>query len=559
MRELRKAMKETNAIWSYLLVLIGSGVCAWCSIEVLTCISNAVENYKNPMPWINKILAIYLLQIIFTSLVGLGYRLSCGLATTIWSDVAYHVLHADYAYFTKVSPSEIQSVAQKAPQVARIPQTVIRMINNFVRFLIAFVAIIRVNKNTAIPMVLIVSIAAVILYYWFKKWGEYDEEADKYLDERNKHLYQITSGFQEARSFKGAIKYHSDKLHSSDTAMLCTIKKRRIADDAIDLTWTVSDAIIKFALLSYGILGLNSGTIHLSTTVMTLILYADNVAQPIFNMVGVMDEVSPLLVAAKKVDELLLVKPELIDGKNELDEFTSDISFNDVSFNYEGSTGGLKNINLTIHKGEKIGICGKSGCGKSTLISLIPRFYDVDSGSIKLDGIDIRNLRRDAILKHVGMVGQSPYIFDGTIEENISYGRPGEIIPHDEIVEAAKKAAIYDFIVSRPDGFDTVVGERGLKLSGGQQQRIALARIFLANPEILLLDEATSALDNESESIIQETLEAFKDRTIIAVAHRLSTIKDYDRIVVMDDCKIVDIGTHDELIESSETYRRLQK
>ena len=215
----------------------------------------------------------------------------------------------------------------------------------------------------------------------------------------------------------------------------------------------------------------------------------------------------------------------------------------------------IDRLNLSIRPGETIALVGPSGGGKSTTCSLLPRFYDVSSGSITIDGQDIRTVTQESLRRSIGLVQQDVYLFDGTLRENIAYGRPGAT--DDEIMEAARRANIHEFISSLPEGYDTVVGERGGRLSGGQKQRVAIARVFLKDPAILILDEATSALDNESEGAVQESLERLAaDRTTIIIAHRLSTIKNADEIATVERGKVVERGTHDELLARGGTYAR---
>ena len=230
------------------------------------------------------------------------------------------------------------------------------------------------------------------------------------------------------------------------------------------------------------------------------------------------------------------------------------VSFEDVSFHYsDDDTLVLSNVSFQIPAGKSIALAGPSGSGKTTICSLLPRFYDVSSGRITIDGKDIRDLTLDSLRNQIGIVQQDVYLFCGTIKENIAYGKPGASM--EEIIDAAKKANIHDFIESLPDGYDTFVGERGTRLSGGQKQRISIARVFLKNPPILILDEATSALDNESERWIQQSLEILaKDRTTITIAHRLSTIQGADEILVIADNGIAERGTHEELIEKNGIY-----
>ncbi|MCI4626740.1 MAG: ATP-binding cassette domain-containing protein [Candidatus Magnetoovum sp. WYHC-5] len=244
-------------------------------------------------------------------------------------------------------------------------------------------------------------------------------------------------------------------------------------------------------------------------------------------------------------------------GTQKLDKFTNGITFVNVSFSYLASSSlVINNVSIHIETNELLAIVGPSGAGKTTFVSLIPRFYDVLSGSIKIDGVDIREYKLEDLRSLMGIVSQDIMLFNDTIKENISFGKPNA--DFKSIKEAAALAYADEFIDKLPDGYDTVIGERGLNLSGGQRQRIAIARAILKNPPILILDEATSSLDSVSESLVQQALEKLmKNRTTIVIAHRLSTIKNANRIVVIEDGMVKDIGKHDELITINETYMKL--
>ena len=231
------------------------------------------------------------------------------------------------------------------------------------------------------------------------------------------------------------------------------------------------------------------------------------------------------------------------------------IRYRDVSFSYDNSTHVFKDINVSIEAGKTVALVGPSGGGKTTFCSLLPRFYDVTHGSVMIDGQDVRDVTLKSLRSTIGIVQQDVYMFGGTIRDNIAYGKPKAT--DAQVVEAAKSANIHEFIMSLEEGYETNVGERGVRLSGGQKQRIAIARVFLKNPKILILDEATSALDNESERHIQASLEKLsKDRTTIVIAHRLSTIRNADEIIVMGTDGIQERGTHEELIRKGGTYAR---
>jgi len=289
------------------------------------------------------------------------------------------------------------------------------------------------------------------------------------------------------------------------------------------------------------------------------ILYVNIIMKPIERLNNFAEQLQRGAVSFDRFMEILDIEPEINDRHDaySLKKVNGEIEIKNIKFRYTNDGPIiLDGISISIKAGEYIAIVGESGAGKSTLASLIPRFYELDSGTIKIDGHDIMRLKQRFLRENIGIVQQNVFLFDGTIRENIIYGN--QDATEQELIEAAKNANILEFIQSCPDGFDTLTGERGVKLSGGQKQRIAIARVFLKNPPILILDEATSSLDNESESLIQEALERLaKNRTTLVIAHRLSTIKKVDRIFVMKQGKIVEQGTHRQLIEKDGYYNSL--
>jgi ATP-binding cassette subfamily B protein len=279
---------------------------------------------------------------------------------------------------------------------------------------------------------------------------------------------------------------------------------------------------------------------------------------PVQNLTRLVNFTTRAMTAAERVFEILDMAPEIVDGDNAqpMPHVEGKVEFKDVVFGYDKHRPVLKGVDLKVEPGEMIGLVGHSGAGKSTLINLLMRFYDVDSGAILVDGVDLRNIQRDDVRRQIGVVLQEPYLFHGTIFDNIAYGKP-EATPA-EIMAAAKAAYAHDFIVSFPDGYDTLVGERGTRLSGGERQRISIARAILHDPRILILDEATASVDTQTEQQIQNALKNLvKGRTVFAIAHRLSTLRNANRLVVMDAGKIAEIGTHDELLEKRGTFYKL--
>ena len=290
------------------------------------------------------------------------------------------------------------------------------------------------------------------------------------------------------------------------------------------------------------------------------ILYISMFLDPINRFVTLFEQFQDGMSGFTRFHEVMVEEPELDEGKIELEDIRGDIVFDNVSFGYGQDEDNkhfvISGLNLSIEAGKTLALVGPSGGGKSTLCHLITRFYNIDSGKITLDGIDISDIKLRSLRKNIGTVSQNIYLFDGTVRENIAYGNLDAT--EEEIIEAAKKANIHEYISTLDKGYDTEVGERGIKLSGGQRQRIAIARVFLKNPKLLILDEATSALDNVTEMQIQASLEELsRGRTVIVVAHRLSTVKNADEIVVIDASGVVEKGTHESLMEKDGEYKRL--
>lgn len=288
------------------------------------------------------------------------------------------------------------------------------------------------------------------------------------------------------------------------------------------------------------------------------LLYISIFMQPIRRLTSFIEQYQSGMAGFERFMEIMNIQPDIKDREDavELKDVKGDIEFRNVAFNYNDKKSVLSNINLKVEAGKTLALVGPSGGGKTTLCHLIPRFYEVTEGGIFIDGKNIKDLTLESLRKNIGIVHQDVFLFTGTIKENILYGNPDAT--DKEVIDAAKRANIHDFIINLPDGYDTYVGERGIKLSGGQKQRISIARVFLKNPPILILDEATSALDNATEIIIQKSLEKLSEgRTTIVVAHRLSTIKNADEIIVLTANGIEEKGSHEELIKKNGIYAKL--
>lgn len=316
--------------------------------------------------------------------------------------------------------------------------------------------------------------------------------------------------------------------------------------------------LIQVNVILAGAYMIAKGTVNVSDLV-TFLLYISVFTEPVRTLIDFTEQFQNGYTGFERFQEIMAIQPDIKDRENavELKDVRGDISFENVSFQYEENTEKVLNhIDLNVPAGSYMALVGSSGAGKSTLCSLIPRFYDVTGGSVKIDGKDIRDLTLKSLRNHIGIVQQDVYLFVGTVYDNIRYGRPDAT--REEVIEAAKNANAHDFIMSLPNGYETDIGQRGIKLSGGQKQRLSIARVFLKNPPILIFDEATSALDNESEKVVQDSLEKLaKNRTTFVIAHRLSTIKNAEKILVLTDEGIEEEGTHEELLAQNGIYEKL--
>lgn len=316
--------------------------------------------------------------------------------------------------------------------------------------------------------------------------------------------------------------------------------------------------LITIVVLVAGAVLITKGQVSV-TDLITFLLYINTFTEPVKKLINFTEQFQNGYTGYERFMEMMAVAPDIADRPNavELKNVRGDISFDNVSFHYEENTETVLNhINLDVEAGAYMALVGSSGAGKSTLCSLIPRFYDVTGGAVKIDGQDIRDVTLKSLRSQIGIVQQDVYLFVGTVMDNIRYGRPGAT--REEVVEAAKSANAHEFIMALPDGYDTDIGQRGVKLSGGQKQRLSIARVFLKNPPILIFDEATSALDNESEKVVQESLEKLaKNRTTFVIAHRLSTIRNAQKILVLTDSGIEEEGSHRELLEKDGIYAKL--
>lgn len=425
---------------------------------------------------------------------------------------------------------------------------------SIVKIVGSFVFLFLINWRLAIPLAILV----VCMFFFSLKQNRRMQQT--FLENRRKigdvnaSLQDTLAGIRVVQSFANEdierqkfYKSNHDFLKSKDDNYRCM---------GSFMSWNLFfQGMMYLTTLVFGGFLISNGLMNVGDLAMYA-LYIGIFISPIQILVELTEMMQKGLSGFRRFLDVMDTKPEIEDAKDAtpLTNVQGHVSYENVSFHYsDDDTPVLSDVSFQIEAGKSIALVGPSGSGKTTICSLLPRFYDVTEGRITIDGKDVRSLTLNGLRNQIGLVQQDVYLFCGTVRENIAYGKPDATM--DEIIDAAKKANIHDFIEELPDGYDTFVGERGTRLSGGQKQRISIARVFLKNPPILILDEATSALDNESERWIQQSLEELaKNRTTITIAHRLSTIRNADEILVVADNRICERGTHDELVAKNGIY-----
>ncbi len=425
---------------------------------------------------------------------------------------------------------------------------------SLVKIVGAFIFLVFINKKLALPLIILVIVMFVFSFRQNAKMQETFMENRRKIGDVNASLQDTLSGIRVVQSFANE-DIERAKFKKSNEAFLVSKRDNYHCMGSFMSSNLFFQGMMYLVTLVYGGYLIAQGEMQTADLAMYA-LYIGIFISPIQILVELVEMMQKGLSGFRRFLDVMETESEIRDADNaaELTDVKGHVRYDHVSFHYsDDETPVLSDISIDIPAGKSIALVGPSGSGKTTICSLLPRFYDVTGGSITVDGKDIRGLTLKSLRSQIGMVQQDVYLFDGTIKDNIAYGKPGA--SDEEIIKAAKCASIHDFIMELPDKYDTYVGERGTRLSGGQKQRISIARVFLKNPPILILDEATSALDNESERWIQKSLEELsKNRTTITIAHRLSTIRDADEIIVITEDGIAERGTHAELLEKNGLY-----
>ena len=428
---------------------------------------------------------------------------------------------------------------------------------SIIKFIGSFAILASINIRLTLVAFAIIPFMFAYAYYFNKKMKAAFKRNRAKIADINATIEDNLSGIRVVKSFANE-DAEMEKFRDGNSRFVETKKSSYLYMGGFHSWLGAFMTMINIIVIVAGAVFITKGIVDV-TVLITFLLYVNNFTEPVKKLINFTETFQNGVSGYERFLEIMSIEPAIKDKDNavEKNDFKGDVAFTDVSFRYNDKNDYvLKNVSLAVKAGEYVALVGSSGAGKTTLCSLIPRFYDVTSGSISVDGVDVRDLKLRCLRNNIGIVQQDVYLFAGSIIENIRYGRPGAT--DEEVYEAAKKANAHEFIMSLPEGYDTDIGQRGIKLSGGQKQRLSIARVFLKNPPILIFDEATSALDNESEKVVQESLETLAaNRTTFVIAHRLSTIRNAERILVLTEDGIAESGTHKELMEKQGVYYNL--
>ncbi len=431
------------------------------------------------------------------------------------------------------------------------------LVISLIKIVGSFVILINIDRKLTLVAFAFVPVMLVYAAYFNTRMKRAFKRNRVKIAEINSQIEDNLSGIRVVKSFANE-DVEMEKFEQGNQGFLAAKKNSYIYMAGYHSGLGALTTMITIAVLVAGAVLITHGQVSV-TDLITFLLYINTFTEPVKKLINFTEQFQNGYTGYERFMEMMAIEPDIVDrsGAVEIPQIKGDISFEDVSFHYEENTETvLHHINLEVHAGSYMALVGSSGAGKSTLCSLIPRFYDVTEGAVKIDGIDIRDIKLKSLRSKIGIVQQDVYLFVGTVMDNIRYGKPKA--SREEVIEAAKNANAHEFIMALPNGYDTDIGQRGVKLSGGQKQRLSIARVFLKNPPILIFDEATSALDNESEKVVQESLEKLaKNRTTFVIAHRLSTIRNAQKILVLTDTGIEEEGSHKELLEKDGIYAKL--
>lgn len=555
--------------WLFIADMISAFIAAGISLAfplIVRYLTNDVLIFHSPLAveWIIKISLLMLFLTLIEYLcnyfiTSYGHIMGARMEHDMRNDIFGHLQKLSFTYYDNQKVGHIMSritndlfditeLCHHGPEDILISLT--KLIGSF---------IILMNINIKLTLIVFSFIPIMFLFAYY-----YNKKMHKAFKRNREKVSVINAGIEDSLSGIRVVKSFANE----------EIELRKFQENNIQFVHSKSNSYHYMAKYHSGINAFGSliyvaliiGASLLVTKnqintidIITFLLYIGSFLEPVKKLVNFAEQFQNGITGFERFHEILSIHPDIKDEKGamEIKDVKGNISFEQVSFQYHGTSDAVfSNINLSINAGDYIALVGPSGVGKTTLCSLIPRFYEVSSGTIKIDNKDIKAIKLKSLRQNIGIVQQDVYLFTGSVMDNIRYGRPNA--SEEEIMTAAKNANAHEFIMGLPEGYNTDIGQRGVKLSGGQKQRLSIARVFLKNPPILIFDEATSALDNESEKVVQKSLEKLaKNRTTFVIAHRLSTIKNAQKILVLTENGIVEEGTHEKLLSQNGLYSQL--
>lgn len=531
--------------------------------QILRTMTNTLFTKDSPvilqvLPWLAAgLLVMYVIQSLCKYYVSYqGHMMGAHMERDMRQQLFDHYEKLSFSYYSKNNSGQMMSkLVSDLFDIAEFahhgPEN---LFISVVKIAGSFVFLFLINWRLALPLIVLVLCMFIFSFRQNQRMQETFMENRRKIGDVNSSLQDTLAGIRVVQSFANE-EIEREKFKKSNHAFLIS-KKNNYNCMGSFMGWNLFfQGMMYLVTLVFGGYLIANSLMNVGDLAMYA-LYIGIFISPIQILVELIEMMQKGLAGFRRFLDVMETEPEIMDAPDSqpLENVKGRVCYEDVSFHYsDDDTPVLSHVSIEIPAGKSIALVGPSGSGKTTICSLLPRFYDVTGGRVTIDGKDVRTLTLKSLRSQIGMVQQDVYLFSGTIRDNIAYGKPGASM--DEIIAAAKRANIHDFIEELPDGYDTFVGERGARLSGGQKQRISIARVFLKNPPILILDEATSALDNESERWIQQSLEELsKDRTTITIAHRLSTIRGADEIIVITEDGIAERGTHESLLAKDGLY-----
>lgn len=531
-------------------------------IVTRTMLNDLIPNKKFKMIFIfgTALLTLYFIRMLLNFFIQYqGHIMGVKMQAQMRHDMFTHLEKLPYSFYDNHETGKLMSrMTNDLMDISELahhgPEN---LIVSTITILTSFIYLSTINIWLTIIIFICVPFLAIISVLLKNRMKDAFMRSRKSIAKINADLESSISGIRVTKAFTNAEK-ETEKFEKGNEEF---VKSRKDAYKAMGQFHSTTSFVTDI----FNVIVLIAGGIFLYKDKITFADYSAFIVSvnlfltPVTTLINFMEQYQNGVTGFERFIEIMDTKPEKDkDNAKNIEKLNGNIEFENVSYGYDGEKNVLKNISLKINQGQTFALVGSSGGGKTTICHLMPKFYTVKNGKIKIDGFDINDITADSLRKNMGIVQQDVYLFNSSIKENILYGRLDAT--DEEVIEAAKKANIHDYIVSLEDGYETQIGERGVKLSGGQKQRLSIARVFLKNPSILILDEATSALDNATETLIQNALnELCKGRTTIVVAHRLSTIKNADEIAVVSDGKIIEKGTHNELLNLNCEYAKLYK